>query len=346
MRISYNTFDVSYCYWIIIIGTILCPILWLGSPKDMKFLCTISVVSVCSVFVLVSACLIFNNSTDFEAVNDGYMPERPLWETILTAYGIIAFQFDIHPSILTIQVDMKEPKKLTKALLGGFFVSVSMAGVTTVIAALKYGAAVQPSILETLPSSVALHFAAALVALQLCLTSALSNSALYQHMEDCLGISRYFNPKRCILRTILTLLAIILAESVPRFDLVMSLIGGTLTGPLMFILPPLIYIKMLSLHKTNEEQIQMKTFTNTLYSTDEKGRLKKITRNIPIENETKTKIEWSLQEKIQILFCVLIIVVSSAMTGITTYFNFNNAMNYANFSRPCIYNISASLLYL
>lgn len=36
-------------------------------------------------------------------------------------------------------------------------------------------------------------------------------------------------------------LAVAIGESVPRFDVVMSLIGGTLTGPLVFIFPPLIY---------------------------------------------------------------------------------------------------------
>lgn len=65
-----------------------------------------------------------------------------------------------------------------------------MFGVTTMITWLKYGTATQSSILESLPTSIPLHFAAALVAIQLCLTSAVSNCALYQQMEDCMSISR------------------------------------------------------------------------------------------------------------------------------------------------------------
>lgn len=38
LRLSNNTFDVSFCYWIIVLGSALCPVLWLGSPKDMKYL--------------------------------------------------------------------------------------------------------------------------------------------------------------------------------------------------------------------------------------------------------------------------------------------------------------------
>lgn len=72
------------------------------------------------------------------------------------------------------------------------FISVSllMFGITALLAFLKYGKAVEPSILETLPTTIPLHFAAALVAIQLCLTSAISNSALYQQMEECMKISR------------------------------------------------------------------------------------------------------------------------------------------------------------
>lgn len=57
-------------------------------------------------------------------------------------------------------------------------------------------------------------------------------------------------------------MAIVIAESVPRFDLVMSLIGGTLTGPLVFILPPLFYIKISRMHVTYSQKIEQEGFTN------------------------------------------------------------------------------------
>lgn len=36
LRLSENKVDVPFCYWIIILGMVLSPVLWLGSPKDMK----------------------------------------------------------------------------------------------------------------------------------------------------------------------------------------------------------------------------------------------------------------------------------------------------------------------
>lgn len=53
-----------------------------------------------------------------------------------------------------------------------------------------------------------------------------------------------FGWKRCVTRSALVFLAVALGESVPRFDIVMALIGGSLTGPLVFILPPLMYSRI------------------------------------------------------------------------------------------------------
>lgn len=36
VRISDGGFDLSFCVWMIIIGVFLCPLMWLGSPKNMK----------------------------------------------------------------------------------------------------------------------------------------------------------------------------------------------------------------------------------------------------------------------------------------------------------------------
>lgn len=35
-RISDGEFNLSFCIWLIIIGVFLCPLMWLGSPKNMK----------------------------------------------------------------------------------------------------------------------------------------------------------------------------------------------------------------------------------------------------------------------------------------------------------------------
>lgn len=36
LRMSSGSFNFSFCYFLIIIGLFLCPIMWLGSPKNMR----------------------------------------------------------------------------------------------------------------------------------------------------------------------------------------------------------------------------------------------------------------------------------------------------------------------
>lgn len=43
----------------------------------------------------------------------------PPFENLLKAYGIIAFQFDIHPMLLTIEVDMEKKQKIGRAVTYG-----------------------------------------------------------------------------------------------------------------------------------------------------------------------------------------------------------------------------------
>lgn len=61
------------------------------------------------------------------------------------------------------------------------------------------------------------------------------------------------------------MLAVTIGEAVPRFDLLMGLVGALLTGPLMFLLPPLFYVKIRSLRRLKikkSEGVCYRTFPN------------------------------------------------------------------------------------
>lgn len=135
---SDDSFQFSYCYWMLILATALCPFLWLGSPKDMKYvfsnmlllnlsklfyffriLCSISVVTVISVSIMIWICMLMDNTPVIPPATSP-ISENPTWRNVISAFGIIAFQFDIHPVLLTIQVDMKSKNKLPCAVFEGF----------------------------------------------------------------------------------------------------------------------------------------------------------------------------------------------------------------------------------
>lgn len=72
---------------------------------------------VVSVFIMICGCLVFSPGLDQIPTQDLKYPQ---WGAILKAYGIIAFLFDLHPSVLTILVDMEDKKQLPTAIWSGY----------------------------------------------------------------------------------------------------------------------------------------------------------------------------------------------------------------------------------
>lgn len=143
----------------------------------------------------------------------------------------------------------------------------------------------------------------------------------------------------------LTILAILLAESVPRFDLVMSIIGGSLTGPIVFVLPPMLYVKMLSLKREHEKRVKMEAIINIELTSDSETLLSEITPNVGYADSAKfcfvkQCISCVKSSRTQRILCFLTATFGICSLILTTYVNVINTVQYANFSQPCIYNLS------
>ncbi|KOB71531.1 Vesicular inhibitory amino acid transporter [Operophtera brumata] len=184
----------------------------------------------------------------------------------LVLLALLLCPFDIHPMLLTIQVDMRDGRQINKAVAGGFLATLTMFTVTAALAARRYGLDVSNNILQGLPPSIALYVLVLLVTLQLCLSSA----------------------------------------SVPRFDLVMGLVGSTLTGPLMFIFPPIFFLKLCYLKS------QMKFYGDT---------------------DDDYNIKWY-----DVVLSLIVITMGVAATVVATYSSWANSINYATYSPPCLVN--------
>nr|XP_003704137.1 PREDICTED: uncharacterized protein LOC100883108 [Megachile rotundata] len=261
LKISGQRFDLSFCYWLLIVGLLLCPIMWLGSPRDMKILALFSCTMVLLTAMLIWWCII----TDDRELNIMPLPTSPTWDKFISGYGMLAFQFDVHPTLMTVQVDMRRPEDINKAVVISFLVSGSLFTITTSLAIWKYGGNTAANVLQMVPGNFLMSAAILFAAVQLCLSSALGYSALFQDLEDQCNIQRTFGWKRVALRSAVVLLGMAVGESVPRFDIVMALVGGSLTGPLVFVLPPLIYSKAIALKVRS-----MRPSTPEVYSNSER----------------------------------------------------------------------------
>lgn len=131
----------------------------------------------------------------------------------------------------------------------------------------------------------------------------------------------------------MTILAIILAECVPQFDLIMSVIGGVLTGPLVFIFPPLVYMKLLLIN-TTDNLIKLKIIEHPLkVKNGEDIRYNSILK--------ETEIKKSIYTKFEVIVCCFILSIGVA--GIFAIMYVNIISNPTTLMKPCIYNISLIL---
>lgn len=134
--------------------------------------------------------------------------------------------------------------------------------------------------------------------------------------EWCLILYEFiseFNWRRCIIRTVIVMIAVTIGEVIPRFDLLMGLIGALLTGPLMFLLPPLFYVKLRTLRRSKikiSEGVCYRTFPNA-----------KLTPIVGFKHLT---------------LLLFIILAGTLATILSTVSAIRDTINYAQFTPSCI----------
>lgn len=159
-----------------------------------------------------------------------------------------------------------------------------------------------------------------------------------------------FSLKRCFVRSLLVAFAVIIGEIVPKFDLVMGVIGGTLTGPLIFILPPLFYTKITKMERVHDEKIARRRLDRVILDDDSEDDVlinKTGYGTFTAAGFAKEKSVWQtfgtfLQS--DVVLSVAVITFGLAATLASTYFNIFNVSNIDDFWSPCINNISYSFL--
>ena len=90
--------------------------------------------------------------------------------------------------LLTIQVDMEDKNKIGRAVFSGLLVTCTLSIITTILVYYTYDQSIASNVLESLPKSWTLYLIMMLVSIQLMLSSAVGNSALFQHIEDVFNI--------------------------------------------------------------------------------------------------------------------------------------------------------------
>lgn len=147
----------------------------------------------------------------------------------------------------------------------------------------------------------------------------------------------------------------------------MGLVGSTLTGPLMFILPPLFFIKLCYLKsqiatRSNWKNNSINKQNGALHSNgNQNGGHSRDSQNggqsnLPLLLTSNYRYEtFSNYTEIgergtpgssvkfhDIIFALTVMIMGITTTVIATYTSWSNSLTYATFSPPCLINSTAA----
>ncbi|KAK8754501.1 hypothetical protein OTU49_016504, partial [Cherax quadricarinatus] len=153
--------NFSFCYWLLITTVVLTPLLWLGTPKDLGVVTWLGAGSMVTVSVLTFTGLILDAPQTFTPP-----PSVPTFTAAAYCFGAVAFQFDIHPMILTVQMDMQQKQRLPLALIIAFIIVITLFGGISCVAFFLFGSSIKTNILNNLSHGPLLYFNMVVVSMQ------------------------------------------------------------------------------------------------------------------------------------------------------------------------------------
>uniref|UniRef100_A0A915PIJ6 Amino acid transporter transmembrane domain-containing protein n=1 Tax=Setaria digitata TaxID=48799 RepID=A0A915PIJ6_9BILA len=190
---------------------------------------------------LVSVILIIIGSyLDYGKIHAASDTESITFESIIASLGTFLFGFGGHVVFPSIQHDMKHPKQFTRSAIVAFtaigllYLSVSLAGYTS------YGNSLQDSVINSIQTGWIRKGSNLFIAAHCILTLTVIINPLNQAAENLVNAPHHFGWHRIIIRTVVLLAVLFVAETVPRFGPILNVIGGSTTSLTCAILP-LIY---------------------------------------------------------------------------------------------------------
>lgn len=231
----------SFCYWLLVVAGVLLPCTWPGTPKDF-WPVGIGAMSATSIACIILVVVMGTDSSTAPPVKH----RQTDLLSFAMAFGTIAYACCGHPVFPTLQTDMREPTKFGRSAVLAYLVMAAMYIPVAVAGYFVYGQDVKENILLTVSSGAPLIIVEFLITGHLVCSFIIVVNPVCQEVEDIIGVARHFSIQRVLSRTVVCLLILFVAESVPHFGAVLSLVGGSALTLLAFIAPPVFYLKLAS----------------------------------------------------------------------------------------------------
>ncbi|XP_014247204.1 amino acid transporter AVT1A-like isoform X1 [Cimex lectularius] len=231
---------LTFCTWFIIFAIIITPPMWLGSPKDFW------IVGVGAVVTTTLSCgFIF-----IQMMLDGIHQTDPVphksksFLEFFLSFGIILFSFGGASTFPTIQNDMLNRTRFKRSVFGAFCVILLLYLPISIGAFFIYGDNTNANIVLSLSRGPYVLLANIFMACHLILAFLIVVNPVCQEVENIFNTPHEFGFKRCLIRTCMVIMMVIIGVSIPSFAKLLSLVGGSTVTLLTFVLPNYFYMKL------------------------------------------------------------------------------------------------------
>lgn len=237
LLVPYKT-GLTQCEWLLINGGILIVPTWLGTPKDIW---PASILAMTSTFV---ACIVVIVEVSLQ--RDTHDPPdyaAPTFGSFFLGFGSILFALGGASIFPTVQNDMKNRGEFSSSVVITFLTLMSIYGPMTIICYGTLGTAVAENVLMSV-TGVAVTIAESFILCHFIFAYVIVINPVMQTMEGILVIPDRFGLARCVVRTLVMCVVVLIGLAVPTFGKILDLIGGSTVSLLSFVMPPLCYYKL------------------------------------------------------------------------------------------------------
>jgi vesicular inhibitory amino acid transporter len=229
---------ISNCEWVILIGLIAIPFMWLPTPAEITF---VAYTAFCC--TVVSCGLLMAIYFQVLSEDREVKPPSPVQpKTFFPAMATVAFAFGGAAAFPTFQNFMEDKRKFPQAVVVAFtlliilFVPISVTGFVT------YGGDLKPNILFNLPNSIMKTGIIVMMAVHVFAALLILINPINISIEKSVGVSgQGISFMRCLVRTLVGMSLIIAILSVPKFEMILNLVGASSVSATSFIFPTLYY---------------------------------------------------------------------------------------------------------
>ncbi|GAB6029709.1 hypothetical protein CHUAL_005431 [Chamberlinius hualienensis] len=240
----------SICYWDMIVVAIFIPLTWFGTPKDFWPLAVVAAGTIIIAALLTTVQSIIDSTT---RVTEVHYP-LPDFKHFSLAFGTILFAFGGAVTFPTFQNDMKHRSEFPKAASIGFAGTLLVYLPVACSGYFVYGYMTESNITMNLSSVPVRITVQSCMILHLFCAAVLLANPCFQNLEENLKIKQGFSIWKILFRTLMAFLILFVGETVPKFSVILDLLGGSINPILCFILPILFYMRLISKQSSPEFQ--------------------------------------------------------------------------------------------